>query len=87
MAAPMLLYGAESWAPRKKDYRQMETCEMKYLRSVKGRVILDHIKNEDIKQELKVQPVTENNKKRWKEHVMRMSPERIPRKLVRLSVQ
>ena len=83
MAVPML-YGYESWAPRKKHYRQMETSEIKYLRSVKGCIRLDHIKNEDIRQELKVQPVTElakNYKKRWKEHVLRMSPERIPRKI------
>ena len=31
---------------------------MKYLRSVKGCIRLDHIKNEDIRQQLKVQPVT-----------------------------
>ena len=43
---------------RQKDYKLMETSEMKYLRSVKGCIRLDHIKNEDIRQKLKVQPVT-----------------------------
>lgn len=44
---------------------------------------LHHIKNEEISQELQTQPIIEQAKKykdNWKEHVMWMSLERIPRK-------
>jgi hypothetical protein len=36
MAVPVLLYGSETWAPRKRDWNRIPAAEMKYLRTVKG---------------------------------------------------
>jgi hypothetical protein len=44
MAVPVLLYGSETWAPRKRDWNRIQAAEVKYLRTVKDR--LDQIRNE-----------------------------------------
>ena len=49
MAVLTLLYGSECWAPRKRDLRQKESSEMKFLRSMKGCVIGDRIQNTTIR--------------------------------------
>ena len=55
---------------------------MKFLRSVKGCTRLDKLRNTQIRDELGVQGVTEklqDHKHRWKEHILRMPNERIPK--------
>jgi hypothetical protein len=52
MAVPVLLYDSETWAPRKRDWNRIQAAEMKYLRTVKGCTRLDHIRNEDTRNEL-----------------------------------
>lgn len=82
MAMPTLLYGSECWAPRVKDMRQLEASEMKFLRAAKGCTREDRIRNETIREELGVQPIVDiaaGYKEKWKAHVGRMSPERIPK--------
>jgi hypothetical protein len=36
MAAPVLLYGSETWALKRSDKRKIETSEMRFLRYVAG---------------------------------------------------
>jgi hypothetical protein len=36
MTVPVLLYGSETWTPRKRDWNRIQAAEMKYLRTVKG---------------------------------------------------
>jgi hypothetical protein len=31
MAVPVLLYGSETWTPRKRDWNRIQAAEMKYL--------------------------------------------------------
>jgi hypothetical protein len=59
MAVPVLLYGSETWTPRKSDWNRIQAEEMKYLRTVKGCTRLDQIRNEDIRNELGISPLSE----------------------------
>jgi hypothetical protein len=59
MAVPVLLYGSETWIPRKRDWNMIQAAEIKYLRTVKGCTRLDHIRNEDIRNELGISPLRE----------------------------
>jgi hypothetical protein len=82
MALRVLLYGSETWTIKTKDMSKIQATEMRYLRSVKGCTKLDHTKNEDIRKELNtdsMQYKIENYRKKWIEHLDRMSDERIPK--------
>jgi hypothetical protein len=59
MAVPFLLYGSETWTPRKSDWNRIQAEELKYLRTVKGCTRLDQIRNEDIRNELGISPLSE----------------------------
>jgi hypothetical protein len=52
MAVPVILYGSETWTPRKRDWNRIQAAEMKYLRTVKRCTRLDQIRNEDIRNDL-----------------------------------
>jgi hypothetical protein len=54
MAAPMLTYGSEFWAMNKADRRAVEAAEMKFLRYVAGYSRKDQIRNDNIRQKLKI---------------------------------
>jgi len=58
-AVPVLLYGSETWTLRKRDWNRIQAAEMKYLRTVKGCTRLDQIRNEDIRNELGISPLSE----------------------------
>jgi hypothetical protein len=81
MAVPVLLYGSETWTPRKRDWNRIQAAEMKYLRAVKGCTTLDQIRNEDTRNELDISPlsakITEYRNK-WGAHLQRMEHTRIP---------
>jgi hypothetical protein len=57
---------------------------MKYLRTVKGCTRLDQIREEDIRNELDISPLSEkiieyrNKWNKWKAHLQRMEHTRIP---------
>jgi hypothetical protein len=59
MAVPVLLYGSETWTPRKRDWKIIQEAEMKYLRTVKRCTRLDQIRNEDMRNELGISPLSE----------------------------
>jgi hypothetical protein len=64
----------------KHGHRERERAEMKYLRTVKGCTRLDQIKNQDIRNELGISPLSEKIKYRnkWKAHLQGMEHTRIP---------
>ena len=81
MAIPSLLYGCETWAPTKKQINRIQTEEMRFLRQVNGCTILEKIKNDDIRNELKVEPLYNkigDYRQKWTDHMNRMSPDRYP---------
>ncbi|XP_039275024.1 uncharacterized protein LOC120349129 [Nilaparvata lugens] len=47
MAAPLLLYGSESWVTSKPLESKVQAAEMRFLRRTKGCDRRDHIRNED----------------------------------------
>jgi hypothetical protein len=61
VAVPVLLYGSETWTLRKRDWNRIQAAEMKCLRTVKGCTGLDKIRNEDIRNELGISPLSEKN--------------------------
>jgi hypothetical protein len=44
MAVPVILYGSETWTPRKRDWNRIQAAEMNYLITVKGCTRLDQIR-------------------------------------------
>jgi hypothetical protein len=46
---------------RKRDWNRIQAIEMKYLRTVKGCTRLVQIRNEDIRNDLGISPLSENN--------------------------
>ena len=80
MAVPVLSYGSETWVTKTKYDNLIQTSEMRFLRSVKGYTLEDRQRNEDIRKELNIFSLPgriQENKRKWKEHVSRMSPDRI----------
>jgi hypothetical protein len=61
MTFPVLLYDSQTWTPRKRDWNRIHAAEMKYLGTVKGYTRLDQIRNEDIRNELGISPLSEKN--------------------------
>jgi hypothetical protein len=59
MAVTVLLYDSGTWTPRKRDWNRIQGAEMKYLKTVKGCTRLDQIRNEDIRNELGIYPLSE----------------------------
>ena len=82
MAVPTLLYGSEIWTLGSKDLSRIQAAEMKFLRSIKGCTILDKIRNEDIRRELKifcVKDKIQEYRQDWLDHVQCMPRRRLPR--------
>jgi hypothetical protein len=76
-----LEYGSETRTQRKRDWNRIQAAEMKHLRTVKGCTRLDQIRNEDIRNELGISPLSEKlieYRNNWKAHLQRMEHTRIP---------
>jgi hypothetical protein len=81
MAVPVLLYSSKTWTTRKRDWNRIQVAEMKYLRTVKGCTRLDQVRNEDIRNELGIFPLSKKiieYRNKWKAHLQRMEHTRIP---------
>ena len=75
-----MTYGSECWAVKKKDESKLNSAEMRMLRWAKGKTRLDHIRNEDIRNEVHVKPVEtflENKILKWFGHCLRREPNHI----------
>jgi hypothetical protein len=57
--SPIILYGSENWVLRKKDERRLTSIKMKIFRRSAGYTPFDHKRNEEILEELKIEPVDE----------------------------
>ena len=54
---PAMTYGSECWAVMQKGENKLNSAEMRMLRCARGKTMLDHIRNEDIRTEAHVKPV------------------------------
>lgn len=82
VALPILLYGAETWTLTKEDKRRLEASEMRYLRSVAGISRLEHMRNEEIRNELQIEELNQlvkDYQSKWMHHLDRMEEERFPK--------
>jgi hypothetical protein len=83
LARPVLSYGSEAWTVRRTDEKRLISAEMRFLRTTAGYTRWDHKRNEDILTELQMSQITEfiyQYRKNWKEHVDRMSSDRIKKR-------
>jgi len=82
LARPVLCYGSEAWTLRKKDESRITANEMKFMRYTAGYTKWDHKHNEDVLEELQVEPVIEyirSYQNNWLEHLHRMHRNRNPK--------
>jgi stalled ribosome rescue protein Dom34 len=64
-----------------REESKIQAMEMKFLREILGKTRRDKVKNDDIREQLKVDDIKydiERNRLKWYGHVMRMADERIP---------
>ena len=54
---PAMTYGSECWAVKKKGENKLNSAELRMLKWARGKIWLDHIRNEDIRKEAHVKPV------------------------------
>jgi hypothetical protein len=82
LALPVLLYGSDTWTIKGRDARRITAAEMKYMTRTAGCTWTDYKTNTQIAKELKTTPILENlleYKRKWIQHVYRMSRNRLPR--------
>jgi hypothetical protein len=63
---------------------------MKFLREIIGKTRRDRIRNDDIREQLKVDNIKidiEKNRLRWYGHIMRMADERIPKRTLEMKLR
>jgi hypothetical protein len=53
----ILLHGAESWTCTKREESKIQAMEMKFLREIIGKSRRDRIRNDDIREQLKVDDI------------------------------
>jgi hypothetical protein len=86
----ILLHAAESWTCTKREESKIQAMEMKFLREIMGKTRRDRIRNDDIREQLKVDDIKtdiEKNRLRWYGHVMRIADERIPKKTLEMKLR
>jgi hypothetical protein len=81
---PVLTFGSESWVITKRQKNRIQTIEMKYHRRALGITKRDHKRNDDIREELGIEPITttiEKNQLKWYGHLTRMADTRQVRRI------
>lgn len=81
---PAMLYHSELWAPKAADLQSLQAAEMRMLRWTLGKTRKDHIKNEDVRRRLMVEPiglVIETNRRKWFGHILRRPNNNICKKV------
>jgi len=82
LALPVLLYDSETWTIKSSDARRITATEMKYVRRTARYTWTDFKTNAQIAKELKITPILDKlleYKRSWKQHVNRMSRNRLSR--------
>ncbi|XP_030760558.1 uncharacterized protein LOC115885711 [Sitophilus oryzae] len=79
---PIMTYTAETRSATAKTRKSLETGEMKILRKIAGKTLLDRERSDNIKQTCKVGSINEwvlSRRREWNEHIGRMDEGRIVR--------
>ncbi|PVH47796.1 hypothetical protein PAHAL_4G154400 [Panicum hallii] len=75
---PVMLYGAECWPTKRRHVQQLSVAEMRMLRWFCGHTRKDRVRNEEIRDRVRVAPIEEKliqHRLRWFGHVQRRPPE------------
>uniref|UniRef100_A0A8D9A949 Endonuclease-reverse transcriptase n=1 Tax=Cacopsylla melanoneura TaxID=428564 RepID=A0A8D9A949_9HEMI len=84
---PAMMYGAETWAMKKIHEKRLEVAEMRMLRWSCGVTRMDRIRNEVIRNKLRVTEVTKKIQERrmqWYGHVMRRDEDYVGKRVRRM---
>ena len=54
---PTLTYGCESWVLKEREKFRLQAAEMRVLRNIAGVSRLDHVRNETMRERLRIEPV------------------------------
>ena len=83
---PVLLYGAETWPLRVEDKRKLVAFDHRCLRSIAKVWWDNHISNAEVRKRVlgnrgqALDKMLDLHRLRWLGHVLRMSPDRLPRR-------
>ena len=72
VAIPALTYGCESWVQTEREKSRLQATEMRVLRKIAGVTRLDQVRNETVRDRLRLKPVLKKVERRrecWKEKV------------------
>ena len=72
VAVPTLTYGCEMWVLKEREKSRMLAAEMRVLRKIADVSRLDHVRNEMVRERLRIEPVlkkVERMRECWKEKV------------------
>ena len=75
---PVIMYGSETWALRKREEQQLDRTEMRMLRWMLGISLRERRRNDDIRAEAGVVAISEKIREarmRWFGHIMRREEE------------
>ena len=82
---PTLTYGHEVWVMTESIRSRVQAAEMSFLRRVAGISLRDRVRSSITRERLGVEPLLlnlERSQLRWFGHLVRMPPERLPRKVL-----
>jgi hypothetical protein len=69
---PVMLYGAECWPTKRRHIQQLSVAGMRMVRWICGNTRRDRVRNDDIRERLRVAPVEEKlvqHRLRWFGHI------------------
>ena len=84
IVVPTLVYGSEMWVLNKQQESAIQAVEMRVLRQIAEKRMVDRVRNVEIREELKQEGVLEKVKRsqvRWREALAKMGPESIVRRV------
>lgn len=87
---PVLLYGSECWALKKREEQAIATTEMRMLRWIGGVSLKQHLRNEVVRGQVKVMAITEKMREqrlRWFGHVERREEGYVGKRVQQLQVE
>ena len=64
VAIPALTYGCESWVLTEREKSRLQATEMRVLRKIAGVTRLDQVRNETVRDRLRIEPVLKKVERR-----------------------
>ena len=84
IVVPTLMYGSETWVLNKQQESAIQATEMRVLRRIAEKRMVDRVRNVEIRDELKQEGVLEKVKRsqeRWREALQGMGAERLVKRV------